>query len=31
MTLLLAQTLILCLYGVFLWRKLQFEKVESVA
>ncbi|MDO9493642.1 CPBP family intramembrane glutamic endopeptidase [Acetobacterium sp.] len=31
MTLLMVQTLILCLYGVFLWRKLQFEKVESVA
>lgn len=31
MTLLMIQTLILCLYGVFLWRKLQFEKVESIA
>lgn len=31
MTLLLIQTAILCLYAVFLWRKLQFEKVESVA
>jgi len=31
MTLLLVQTAILCLYAVFLWRKLQFEKVESVA
>lgn len=31
MTLLLVQMLILCLYAIFLWRKLQFEKVESVA
>lgn len=31
MTLLMVQTAILCLYAVFLWRKLQFEKVESVA
>lgn len=31
MTLLLVQTVILCLYAVFLWRKLQFKKVASVA
>jgi membrane protease YdiL (CAAX protease family) len=31
MTLLLIQTAILCLYAVYLWRKLQFENVESVA
>jgi len=31
MTLLLAQTAILCLYAMFLWRKLHFEKVESLA
>ncbi|MBU4440768.1 MAG: CPBP family intramembrane metalloprotease [Acetobacterium sp.] len=30
-TLLMVQTAILCLYAIFLWRKLQFEKVESVA
>jgi hypothetical protein len=31
MTLLLVQTVILCLYGLFLWRKLHFEKVEALA
>ncbi|WP_373482644.1 lysostaphin resistance A-like protein [Acetobacterium sp.] len=31
MTLLMVQTVILCLYAVFLWRKLHFEKVESLA
>jgi len=31
MTLLLVQTVILCLYAVFLWRKLQFKKIASVA
>jgi len=31
LTLLLVQTVILCLYGLFLWRKLHFEKVESLA
>lgn len=31
MTLLIAQTLILCIYALFLWRKLEFEKLASVA
>lgn len=30
-TILITQTLILCLYALFLWRKLEFKKLESVA